>query len=55
MADNNAMNWIDAVKWDAAGLVPVIAQEHAAGGEAAKEHAAGGEHELLEPEGGWQR
>ena len=21
------MNWLDAVKWDAAGLVPVIAQE----------------------------
>ena len=25
--DNNAMNWLDEVKWDAQGLVPVIAQE----------------------------
>jgi phosphoribosyl-AMP cyclohydrolase len=31
MADNHAMNWIDAVKWDAAGLVPVIAQEQSSG------------------------
>jgi phosphoribosyl-AMP cyclohydrolase len=25
--DNSAMNWLDEVKWDAQGLVPVIAQE----------------------------
>jgi phosphoribosyl-AMP cyclohydrolase len=25
------MNWLDAVKWDAQGLVPVIAQEHSTG------------------------
>ncbi len=25
------MNWLDEVKWDAAGLVPVIAQERASG------------------------
>ena len=25
------MNWLDEIKWDAAGLVPVIAQEHASG------------------------
>ncbi len=25
------MNWLDHVKWDAAGLVPVIAQEQATG------------------------
>jgi phosphoribosyl-AMP cyclohydrolase len=25
--DNIAMNWLDEVKWDANGLVPVIAQE----------------------------
>jgi len=25
--DNNTMNWLDEVKWDAQGLVPVIAQE----------------------------
>lgn len=25
------MNWIDVVNWDANGLVPVIAQEHATG------------------------
>lgn len=31
MTDNTAMNWIDAVKWDAAGLVPVIAQEQSSG------------------------
>ena len=22
------MNWLDTIKWDAQGLVPVIAQEH---------------------------
>ena len=26
-----AMNWLDQIKWDADGLVPVIAQEHASG------------------------
>lgn len=26
-----AMDWLDEVKWDAAGLVPVIAQEQATG------------------------
>ena len=31
MADNAAMDWLDQVKWDAAGLVPVIAQEQATG------------------------
>ena len=25
------MNWIDEIKWDAAGLVPVIAQERVSG------------------------
>jgi phosphoribosyl-AMP cyclohydrolase len=25
------MNWLDKVRWDANGLVPVIAQEHASG------------------------
>ncbi len=25
------MNWLDEIKWDAAGLVPVIAQERASG------------------------
>jgi phosphoribosyl-AMP cyclohydrolase len=25
------MNWLDEIKWDATGLVPVIAQEHASG------------------------
>jgi phosphoribosyl-AMP cyclohydrolase len=28
MLENIAMNWIDAIHWDANGLVPVIAQEH---------------------------
>lgn len=28
IADNPRMNWLDQVKWDAQGLVPVIAQEH---------------------------
>ena len=27
IADNAGMNWLDEVKWDDAGLVPVIAQE----------------------------
>ena len=27
ITDNAGMNWLDEVKWDAAGLVPVIAQE----------------------------
>ena len=27
MTDNLPMNWLDKVKWDAQGLVPVIAQE----------------------------
>jgi phosphoribosyl-AMP cyclohydrolase len=31
MADNTRMNWLDEVKWDAQGLVPVIAQEAATG------------------------
>ena len=31
MADNNGMNWLSEVKWDAAGLVPVIAQELSSG------------------------
>ncbi|PPC93980.1 MAG: phosphoribosyl-AMP cyclohydrolase [Methylotenera sp.] len=25
------MNWLDAINWDANGLVPVIAQEHSSG------------------------
>lgn len=31
MADNRVMNWLDQVKWDASGLVPVIAQEQGSG------------------------
>jgi len=31
MPDNPRMNWIDEVKWDAQGLVPVIAQEASTG------------------------
>jgi phosphoribosyl-AMP cyclohydrolase len=27
MTDNTRMNWLDNVKWDAQGLIPVIAQE----------------------------
>ncbi|GAB2599537.1 phosphoribosyl-AMP cyclohydrolase [Ramlibacter solisilvae] len=27
MGDNSRMDWLDQVKWDAQGLVPVIAQE----------------------------
>ena len=31
MTDNTAMNWLDEVKWDAQGLIPVIAQEASSG------------------------
>jgi phosphoribosyl-AMP cyclohydrolase len=31
MGDNSPMDWLDQVKWDAQGLVPVIAQEAATG------------------------
>ncbi len=31
LADNRGMDWLDEVKWDASGLVPVIAQEVATG------------------------
>ena len=31
ITDNAGMNWLNEVKWDEAGLVPVIAQEHASG------------------------
>lgn len=31
MTDNRTMNWLDEVKWDGAGLVPVIAQERSSG------------------------
>ena len=31
MADNRSMDWLDQIKWDAAGLVPVIAQERSTG------------------------
>ena len=31
MADNTPMQWLDNVKWDSAGLVPVIAQERGTG------------------------
>lgn len=31
MADNRSMDWSDQIKWDAAGLVPVIAQERGTG------------------------
>ena len=31
MADNTPMDWLDQIKWDAAGLVPVIAQERGTG------------------------
>jgi phosphoribosyl-AMP cyclohydrolase len=30
-ADNGRMDWLDDVKWDAQGLVPVIAQEKSTG------------------------
>ena len=31
MGDNSPMDWLDQVKWDAQGLVPVIAQEAESG------------------------
>jgi phosphoribosyl-AMP cyclohydrolase len=31
MTDNTGMNWLDEVKWDAQGLIPVIAQEVSSG------------------------
>jgi len=31
MIDNAAMDYLDTIKWDAQGLVPVIAQEQASG------------------------
>ena len=31
MSDNCGMNWLNEVKWNAAGLVPVITQERASG------------------------
>ncbi len=31
MADNRPMQWLEQVKWDASGLVPVIAQEQGTG------------------------
>ncbi len=31
MGDNHAMQWLDQVKWDERGLVPVIAQEASSG------------------------
>jgi len=31
MSDNSVMNWLEHVKWDSAGLVPVIAQEQQTG------------------------
>ncbi len=31
MTDNSPMEWLDQVKWDAQGLVPVIAQEATTG------------------------
>lgn len=31
IADNPVMNWLDTIKWDAQGLVPVIAQEKGSG------------------------
>lgn len=31
MADNSRMTWLEQIKWDAAGLVPVIAQEQSSG------------------------
>ena len=31
MADNRAMEWLAEVRWDAQGLVPVVAQEAATG------------------------
>ena len=29
ITDNSRMNWLDEIKWDAQGLIPVIAQERA--------------------------
>lgn len=31
MADNDPMDWLDQVAWDAQGLVPAIAQEQSSG------------------------
>jgi phosphoribosyl-AMP cyclohydrolase len=31
MADNPPMQWLEQVKWDASGLVPVVAQERSSG------------------------
>jgi phosphoribosyl-AMP cyclohydrolase len=31
IVDNTAMSWLDQIKWDAVGLVPVIAQEQSTG------------------------
>ena len=31
IVDNTAMSWLDQIKWDAQGLVPVIAQEQTSG------------------------
>jgi len=31
MEHNSVMNWLDTIKWDAQGLVPVIAQERGSG------------------------
>ena len=31
IVDNTAMSWLDQIKWDALGLVPVIAQEQTSG------------------------
>jgi phosphoribosyl-AMP cyclohydrolase len=31
MQHNSVMNWLDTIKWDAQGLVPVIAQERGSG------------------------
>ena len=31
MADNPRMQWLEQVKWDASGLVPVVAQEQSSG------------------------
>lgn len=31
IVDNTAMTWLDQIKWDAVGLVPVIAQEQSTG------------------------
>ena len=31
ISDNSRMNWLDEVKWDDKGLIPVIAQEAASG------------------------